>query len=271
MTELACSDDAVKAFRSEEPHLCTCTFPVFVSTYKWGVTTSLIRPQIHLWSIDQSRKRITVPTRHVWRSSVAIRTSRSDARVWRQRHYQPVATFDCCSISPGLVSNDSHEMSQPRRTVFAVTVRFFDRQTQLGKSIGQGPISQRTLTVFELARGHGSVLATILQKPGRWVVTITIDSFHCARCGGEGSKYLQFMALEDKNSLLGECTSNAFLDEMHQLSTRQERALGTMGWHTPVPPRYPNWFFEVNTQSDLITLDAMTYRTLREVFRPSRP
>jgi len=157
-------------------------------------------------------------------------------------------------------------MSQPRRTVFAVTVRFFDRQTQLGKSIGQGPISQRTLTVFELARGHGSVLATILQKPGRWVVTITIDSFHCARCGGEGSKYLQFMALEDKNSLLGECTSNAFLDEMHQLSTRQERALGTMGWHTPVPPRYPNWFFEVNTQSDLITLDAMTYRTLREVF-----
>jgi hypothetical protein len=77
---------------------------------------------------------------------------------------------------------------------------------------------------------------------------------------------LQFLALEDGESLLGECGSNFFLDEDQQFTGTQEDELLLLGWNNPRPPHTPNWFFEVGSAAELEYLDELTTRTLREVF-----
>jgi hypothetical protein len=80
------------------------------------------------------------------------------------------------------------------------------------------------------------------------------------------AKFLQFLALEDGRSLLGECGSNIFLDEDQQFTPAQEQELRLLGWNDPMPPQVPNWFFEVSSAEELDDLDEMTTRTVREVF-----
>jgi hypothetical protein len=144
-------------------------------------------------------------------------------------------------------------------------VQFFETLRSLGRSIGQGSIHHRRVTVFEVAGGHGSVLAQFRAKPGRWVLTIDTARYRCADCGEETSKYLQFMALEDGASVIGECISNTFLDAHHAFTPDQELALRALGWNDPLPPKEPNWFFEATSNADLLVLSDMTYRTLREI------
>jgi hypothetical protein len=144
-------------------------------------------------------------------------------------------------------------------------MQFFETLRSLGRSIGQGSIHHRQATVFEVASGHGSVLAQFRAKPGRWVLTIDTARYRCADCGEETSKYLQFMALEDGASVISECISNTFLEAHNAFTPDQEHALRTLGWSDPLPSQYPNWFFEATSNGDLVALSDMTYRTLREV------
>jgi hypothetical protein len=144
-------------------------------------------------------------------------------------------------------------------------VQFFETLRRLGRSVGVGQVHRRRTTVFELTRGHRSVLAQFRAKPGRWVVTIEADKYHCMDCREVNSKYLQFMALEDGVSMIGECVSNHFLDLHHLFTSEQEDALRSIGWNEPVPNEDPNWFFEAETDVELITLTEMTQRTVREV------
>jgi|HubBroStandDraft_6_1064221.scaffolds.fasta_scaffold226080_2 hypothetical protein len=156
-------------------------------------------------------------------------------------------------------------MSHPVRNVVGMGVQFFETLRGLGRSIGQGHVHRRRTTVFEMTRGHGSVLAQFRVKPGRWVVTIEADSYHCADCGRASSKYLQFMILENGVSVIGECVSSQFLDSHHEFTPEQEDTLRSIGWNEPVPNQDPNWFFEAEADVELITLTEMTRRTVREV------
>jgi hypothetical protein len=148
-----------------------------------------------------------------------------------------------------------------------MTIQFFETLHLLGSSNRRGRVHLRVSTICEVTRGHGSVITQFRAKPGGWVLTINIDSYRCSTCGGDASKFLQFMALEDGTSVIGECISNHYLDEHHQLTPAQEGALRSIGWNDPLPPQDPNWFFEANSSADLVTLDEMTNRTLREVFQ----
>jgi hypothetical protein len=144
-------------------------------------------------------------------------------------------------------------------------VQFFETLRGLGRSAGKGQVHRRRTAVSELTRGHGSVLAQFRAKPGRWVITMEVDAHRCVDCGEVNSKYLQFMALEDGVSVIGECVSNQFLDAHHQFTPEQEDALRSIGWNEPVPNQDPNWFFEAETDAELITLTEMTQKTIREV------
>jgi hypothetical protein len=73
------------------------------------------------------------------------------------------------------------------------------------------------------------------------------------------------MALVDGISMIGECVSNCFLDEHHRFTTEQEDALRSIGWNKPRPKQEPNWFFEAESDVELLTLAEMTRRTVREV------
>jgi len=146
-----------------------------------------------------------------------------------------------------------------------VKVQFFENLRDLGRSAGKRQVHRRRVTVFELTTGHGSVLAQFRAKPGRWVVTIEAGAYRCVDCGNDSSKYLQFMALENGISVIGECVSNQFLDALHQFSPEQEDVLRSIGWNEPAPSQEPNWFFEAETHDELITLTEMTRRTVREV------
>ena len=144
-------------------------------------------------------------------------------------------------------------------------VQFFETLRRLGSSAGHGKVHRRRTTVFELTRGHGSVLAQFRAKPGRWVITIEADAHRCVGCGEVNSKYLQFMALENGVSVIGECVSNEFLDSHHQFAPEQQDALRSIGWNEPVPNQDPNWFFEAESDGDLTILTEMTRRTVRDV------
>ena len=144
-------------------------------------------------------------------------------------------------------------------------VQFFETFADWVRSAGRGQVHRRRTTVFELTRGHGSVLAQFRAKPGRWVITIEADAYRCADCGEVNSKYLQFMALENGVSVIGECVSNEFLDAHHQFTPEQEDALRSIGWNEPVPNQDPNWFFEAESDGELIILTEMTRRTVRDV------
>lgn len=73
------------------------------------------------------------------------------------------------------------------------------------------------------------------------------------------------MALENGVSLIGECVSNHFLDAHRLFTPEQEDAIRSIGWNEPVPNQDPNWFFEAETDIELITLTEMTQRIVREV------
>ena len=121
--------------------------------------------------------------------------------------------------------------------------------------------------MLELTSGHRAVLGHFRSKPGRWAVTIETALGSCPTCDTNvTSRFLQFLALEDGESLLGECGSNLFLDEDQQFTPAQEGELRLLGWNDPRPPRLPNWFFEVESAAELDHLGEMTTRTLREIF-----
>ena len=156
-------------------------------------------------------------------------------------------------------------MTHPSRMVIPVTLQFFETLHLLGRSVGRGPIHHRRTTVFEVTRSHGSVLGQFRAKPGRWVLSIETDQFVCANCGRDTSKFLQFMALENGSSVVGECVSNEFLDEHHKFTPDQEDVLRSLGWNEPLPPQDPNWFFEATSDVHIVALVELTDRTLREV------
>jgi hypothetical protein len=74
------------------------------------------------------------------------------------------------------------------------------------------------------------------------------------------------MALEDGVSLIGECVSNQFLDDHHKFTPGQLGALKLIGWNAPSLPEEPNWYYEANSNAELVTLDEITHRTLKEIF-----
>jgi len=158
-------------------------------------------------------------------------------------------------------------MSQPFLTIITMSIAFFDKLHLLGRMVGRGPIHRRETTVFELIKGNRAVLGQLRSEPGRWTLVVETALGSCPICDTNvTAKFLQFLALEDGESLLGECGSNIFLDEDQQFTPAQEHELGLLGWNNPIPPELPNWFFEVSSTEDLDSLDEMTTRTLREVF-----
>jgi hypothetical protein len=158
-------------------------------------------------------------------------------------------------------------MSQRLSTVITMTIAFYDKLHHLGRTVGRGPIHRKETTVLELIRGNRAVLSQFRSKPGRWTVVVETALGSCPICDSNVTdRFLQFLALEDGESLLGECGSNLFLDEDQQFTPAQECELRVLGWNDPTPPQLPNWFFEVSSSEDLDYLDELTTRTLREVF-----
>jgi hypothetical protein len=158
-------------------------------------------------------------------------------------------------------------MSQPVPTVISMTIPFYDKLDLLGGTVGRGPIHRKETTVLELITGNRAVLGQFRSKPGRWTVVIETELGSCPICDSNvTAKFLQFLALEDGESVLGECGSNLFLDEDQQFTPAQEGGLRLLGWKDPRPPEVPNWFFEVSSAEELDDLAEMTNRTLREVF-----
>jgi hypothetical protein len=158
-------------------------------------------------------------------------------------------------------------MSQPLSTVINMSFPFYDKLHLLGRTVGRGPIHRKETTVLELISGHRAVLGQFRSKPVRWTVVIETALGSCPTCDSNvTARFLQFLALEDGESLLGECGSNLFLNEDQQFTPTQECELRLLGWNDPLPPEVPNWFFEVNSAAELDDLAEMTTRTLREVF-----
>jgi hypothetical protein len=148
-----------------------------------------------------------------------------------------------------------------------VTISFYDTLTHLGSSVGHGPIHRRLMTLEELTSGHRSVLEQLRLEPGRWALIVeATPAMSPTCCEYPGGRFLQFMALEDGISLIGECGSNEFLDEDHQFTLEQQSALIDLGWNDPMPSQTPNWFSEARTGAELDALDALTSGTLRRVF-----
>jgi hypothetical protein len=110
-------------------------------------------------------------------------------------------------------------MSQRFSTVMNMTSAFYDKLHLLGRTVGRGPIHRKETTVLELISGHRAVLGHFRSKPGRWAVTIETALGSCPTCDTNvTSRFLQFLVLEDGESLLGECGSNLFLDEDQQFT-----------------------------------------------------
>jgi hypothetical protein len=158
-------------------------------------------------------------------------------------------------------------VSQPLFTVINMTIAFYDKLHRLGRTVGRGPIHRKETTVLELISGHRAVLGQFVSKPGRWTLVIETALGSCPTCDSNlTARFLQFLVLEDGESVLGECGSNFFLDEDQRFTSAQERELRLLGWNDPSLPHIANWFFEVNSNAELDHLTAMTTRTLREVF-----
>jgi len=128
-----------------------------------------------------------------------------------------------------------------------------------------GPSSERVATVFEVVRGHGAVLADFLARPGRWHLFIEVDRSQCLECGNDEGRYLQFAILEDGRSMVGECSSNTFLDDPFQLTLDHELALVELGWRMP-DERVPNWHLEATTDDEMAHLAEVSCATLTKVF-----
>jgi hypothetical protein len=64
--------------------------------------------------------------------------------------------------------------------------------------------------------------------------------------------------------MLGECASNAFLEEFVRFTPDQENCLRAIGWNAPASPQLPHWYFEVHADEDLVTLSHIVNRTLHE-------
>jgi len=134
-----------------------------------------------------------------------------------------------------------------------------------GNAICDGPSHQRLATVFEVVRGHGTVLAELSAQPGRWLLFLELDPSVCVECGTADGRYLQFAVLEDGASVIGECSSNAFLEEPWRLTDAQELDLLAMGWQPP-DDRVPNWYVEARTPEEVARLAAMSGEVLTDVF-----
>jgi hypothetical protein len=129
-----------------------------------------------------------------------------------------------------------------------------------------GPIHERVATIFEIVRGHTSVLAEFRRRPGRWFLWIEVDDAPCPDCGANSGRYIQFAFLEDCSSLIGECSASKNVHERLKFTPDQEDALRTLGWKDPVESRTPNWHVEAASNGEVIELGRMTERTLLEVF-----
>ena len=129
-----------------------------------------------------------------------------------------------------------------------------------------GAIHERIATIYEVVRGHTSVLAEFRRRPGRWLLWIDFDDSPCPNCGENSGRYLQFAFLEDGLSMIGECSASHFLHEHLKYTPSQEHALRALGWKDPMEGRTPNWHVEVASADEVIELGQMTERTLLEVF-----
>ena len=129
-----------------------------------------------------------------------------------------------------------------------------------------GPIHERTTTVFEMERGHASVLQEFRLRPGRWLLWVELDNITCATCGESDGRYLQFAFLERARGVIGECADNAMLDECCKYTSEQVDALHALGWIDPIEGTTPNLHRFATTDDEVAALAVLTMRTLCEVF-----
>jgi len=125
-----------------------------------------------------------------------------------------------------------------------------------------GLVHERVATVFEVVRGHTSVLAEFRRRPGRWLLWIDVDHAPCPDCGNNSGRYVQFVFLEDGMSVIGECSASRFLHEHLKFTPEQEDALRALGWKDPVEGRTPNWHVEVTSDAEVLELGKISERTL---------
>jgi hypothetical protein len=145
-------------------------------------------------------------------------------------------------------------------------MNFHETLDHLGRTVGRGPIHRRATTLGEFLRGHRSALYQFRAKPGRWFVVLDTVYNPCPDCDvNAGSQFVQFLALEDGVSVLGECGSHASVDDDMEFTRAEEGRLSSLGW-SPPNARTPNWSFEASSDEDLATLHDLAGRTFREVF-----
>jgi hypothetical protein len=132
--------------------------------------------------------------------------------------------------------------------------------------VGDGTQHERAATVFEIVRGHETVLRKLRSSRERWIVWIKVDHLRIGGAEKYRGRSLYFVTLEDGISVIGECRSNQFLDERCQFSVEQEDQLRALGWKDAELPWTSNWHFEARSDDEIYTMSLLTQRTLQEVF-----
>lgn len=134
------------------------------------------------------------------------------------------------------------------------------------RGVRDGRVQERTATIFEIFKGHESVLRELCSDPGRWILWIHVDQIRFPDSTKYRGRSLQFVLMEDGESAIAECRSNHLLDERCRFTADQQDALRAIGWSDPEPPWTRNWYFEAASEGYMAELGRLTERTLREVF-----
>ena len=117
---------------------------------------------------------------------------------------------------------------------------------------------ESTIALDGLAQDLGSVLRSVCQRPGRWILIV--------EDAARPHRFWQALAFED-GSLFAELVSNHYLEGDDRLTSEQEVELLRLGWESPQPPRHPNWFWaEPTTSPNVPHVTRLALASLREVF-----
>lgn len=128
-----------------------------------------------------------------------------------------------------------------------------------------GPIHERTATVGEIRRGHAGVLTEFLVHPGRWLVWITVDPAAQRTRTMRRMPHLWFVLLEDRETIIAECSSNQVLDEDAQLDAAQEDRLLELGWREPESPWTSSFHLQRTGRDGIAIVAELAAATLHQV------
>ena len=130
-----------------------------------------------------------------------------------------------------------------------------------------GRIHRRLASLAEVERGHANVLEQLLRDPARWLLWINFDIAHdLKRERGQGRR-LSFVLLEDRHSIIAECSSNKNMARERHFDAASESLLSGLGWRPATGWETTNWNYEADYEHRhrLSTLLSATARRVCKV------